>query len=144
MSDATMDERRAAAEVADHIRRMFDGFCAHSAEGVEAALHEDCTVWDVFLPQLIHGKANRLKYHAADQAQSQARGPLTLTVDEPVTSVWGDTALARYYLRFDYAPPNPTSGVVRITSVLRRENGRWSIVHHHEGMVPGGVPPIRD
>lgn len=141
MSETAAD-RQAAKEVAEHIRHMFDEFRAHRPEGVEAALHADCTIWDVFVPDLIQGKANRVKYHAADQAQSQARGPLTLTVDEPVTTVWGDTALARYYLRFTYAPPNATSGAVRITSVLRRENGRWSIVHHHEGIVPGGVPPI--
>lgn len=141
MSEGATADRQAAKEVADHIRHMFDEFRAHRPEGVEAALHADCTVWDVFVPELIQGKANRVKYHDADQAQSQARGPLTLTVDEPVTTVWGDTALARYYVRFTYAPPNATAGVVRITSVLRREHGRWSIVHHHEGMLPGGVPP---
>ncbi len=136
------DDQRAVAEIEAAIHKMFREFSEHRPEGVEAALHEHCTVWDVFLPQLIQGKENRVKYHAGDQAQSQARGPLTLTIDPPLVSVWGDTALARYYLNFDYAPPNATRGSVRITSVFRRENGQWLIVHHHEGMVPGGVPPI--
>jgi ketosteroid isomerase-like protein len=133
-----------AQQIEADIRRMFREFMEHRPEGIEAALHEDCTVWDVFLPQLIQGKANRVKYHAADQQQSQARGPLTLTVDTPVISVWGDTALSRYYLHFRYDPPNAVEGHVRISSVHRRENGRWLIVHHHEGIVPGGVPPTHE
>ena len=40
--------------------------------------------------------------------------------------------------------PNAHGGRIRITSVLRREGGRWLIVHHHEGAVPAGVPPITE
>jgi ketosteroid isomerase-like protein len=131
-----------SAAIIQIIEKMFRDFLEHRPEGVEAALHEDCTVWDVFVPQLIQGKENRIRYHAEDQAQSQARGALTLDIEEPVISVWGDTALARYYLHFDYQPPNAISGSVRISSVFRREAGRWQIVHHHEGMVPAGVPAV--
>ncbi len=134
-----MDDVKAVEAAIQH---MFDLFCAHDAAGVEAALHDDCTVWDVFVPDLIQGKETRLAYHEADQAQSLARGPLDLRVEWLRTDVWGDTALARYLVRFDYEAPNATSGVVRITSVLRRqEDGRWLIVHHQEGMIPQGVPP---
>jgi ketosteroid isomerase-like protein len=129
-------------QVSAHIRAMFDHFAQHRPDQVEASLHPDCTVWDVFTPQLIQGLEERHRFHEADQAQAQARGPLSFAIDEPVTSVWGDTAVARYYLRFTYQPPNATAGVVRITSVLRRIDGRWLIVHHHEGLLPTGVPPI--
>lgn len=134
----------AEQQVETVIREMFRAFIEHRPEDIEAALHTDCTVWDVFVPHLIQGKANRVKYHAADQAQSQARGALTLDVESFVISVWGDTALARYYIRFHYAPPNPVEGTVRITTVLRCEEGKWLIVHHQEGMVPAGIPPIED
>jgi len=134
--------KTAENEIMAVIDTMFRDFTEHRPEGVEDALHEECTVWDVFVPHLIQGKENRVRYHAEDQAQSQARGPLTLRVDSPVISVWGDTALARYYVHFDYQPPNAVKGSVRISSVLRKENGRWQIVHHHEGMVPAGVPAI--
>ncbi len=129
-------------QVVAHIRAMFDHFAQHRPDQVEASLHPDCTVWDVFTPQLIQGREERDRFHAADQAQAQARGNLKFSVDEPVTTVWGDTAVARYCLRFRYEPPNPTEGVVRITSVLRRSGDRWLIVHHHEGLLPTGVPPI--
>ncbi len=131
---------RQAVEAA--IRDMFRRFAEHDPEGVEAALHDDCTVWDLFVPQLIVGREERRRFHADDQAQAQARGPLSMHIDAPVIDVWGDTALARYLLRFHYEPPNAVEGVVRITSVLRKQDGAWLVVHHHEGLLPAGVPPV--
>ena len=135
-----MTDTKAAIEQA--IRGMFERFVAHDAGGVESALHEDCTVWDVFQPDLIEGRENRLAYHQVDQAQSQARGPLDLRIDFLRIDVWGDTGLARYILSFDYMEPNATSGTVRITSVLRYEDARWQIIHHQEGLIPAGIPPV--
>lgn len=138
------DETAAVRAIQDAISTMFREFVEHRPEGVEAALHADCTLWDVFLPQLIQGRAERLAFHAADQSQSQARGPLAMSIDWQAISVWGDTGVARYHVDFDYAPPNAHRGRIRITSVLRREAGRWLIVHHHEGAMPAGVPPITE
>ncbi|MFC7722062.1 nuclear transport factor 2 family protein [Nonomuraea recticatena] len=42
----------------------------------------------------------------------------------------GDTALARYLLRVDYAAGEPE--IVRTTTVLRHLDGEWLIVHVHE------------
>jgi hypothetical protein len=136
-----MSNQTAAHSVEAAIRAMFQKFADHDPEGVEAALHANCTVWDLFVPELIVGREARRKFHADDQAQAQARGALTWSIDTPVIDVWGDTAIARYYLRFSYEPPFPVSGVVRITSVLRRDGEGWVIVHHHEGLLPSGVPP---
>ncbi len=137
-----MSTKTSEQEIEQLIHGMYRAFTEHRPKDIEAALHEDCTIWDVFTPQLIRGRAERDRFHEADQAQSQARGPLTLSVDEPLVSAWGDAAVARYYLDFRYEPPNAVQGRVRITSVLRREGGTWRIVHHHEGTVPAGVPPI--
>lgn len=136
---STSNETKAVAAA---IHGMFQRFAEHDEAGTEAALHPDCTVWDLFVPDLIVGVEARRKFHADDQKQAQARGPLTLNIDEPLVDVWGDTALARYFLHFRYEPPNAVSGTVRITSVLRRTEGKWLIVHHHEGLLPGGVPPV--
>jgi len=59
---------------------------------------------------------------------------------QPFVDVWGDVAVARYLLEFEYQPPGALIGTVRITDVLRRIDGRWLIVHHHEGLVPAGPP----
>ncbi len=138
-SDPSADPSLAVARA---ITTMFRKFADHDPEGVEAALHENCTVWDLFVPDLIVGREQRRRFHADDQAQAQARGPLDWSIEPPMIDVWGDTAIARYVLRFRYEPPNAVSGVVRITSVLRREESGWLIVHHHEGLAPGGVPPV--
>ena len=139
MSGAPADVKRDVAQI---IKDIFDAFQAHDPEGTEHHFHPDTTVWDVFVPQLFRGPEERARFHEADQAQMQARGPLALTINETEVDVWGDTAIAKYYLSFEYQPPNATSGKVRITDVLHNIDGRWLVVHHHEGMVPNGVPPL--
>lgn len=130
------------AAIAAAIRTMYAAFARHDPATIEDVLHPDCTVWDVFTPHLIRGREEREAFHAADQAQMQARGALSFSLTEPLVDVWDDTAVARYTLAFSYEPPNATAGAVRISDVLRRQAGRWRIVHHHEGLVPEGVPPI--
>ena len=129
-------------EIGGIIRGIFDAFQNHDSDAVERSMHPEATVWDVFVPRLFRGAAERAEFHEADQKQMQSRGPLTLTIDEPIVDAWGeDTAIAKYLLTFTYEAPNATAGTVRITDVLRVVGGRWVVVHHHEGMVPGGVPP---
>lgn len=129
-----------ARAIADLIGGMYEAFDAGRVNQIEAALAEDCTIWDVFTPELIRGHEERARFHASDQAQMRARGPLTWRLGQPSVDVWGDMAVARYLLEFEYQPPRALAGTVRITDVLRRIDGRWLIVHHHEGLVPAGPP----
>ena len=133
-----------AAEITAIIKGIFDAFTDHNPEGIDQRMHPDSTVWDVFTPHLIRGTEERDKFHADDQKQMQARGPLTITVEDPVVDAWNDTAIARYYLNYSYEPPNAAAGRVRITDVFRKTDGTWLIMHHHEGEVPVGIPPITD
>ncbi len=144
-----MNETLASASLQEEIeaviRGIFDAFQNHDPAGIEAGMHPAATVWDVFVPKLFRGAAERAEFHAADQKQMQSRGALTLTIDPPIVDAWGeDTAIAKVTLSFAYEPPNATSGTVRITDVLRKIDGRWLVVHHHEGMLPKGVPPTND
>lgn len=144
-----MNETSASAslqqEIEAVIRGIFDAFQNHDPTGIEAGMHPAATVWDVFVPRLFRGAAERAEFHAADQEQMQSRGPLTLTINPPIVDGWGeDTAIAKYTLSFAYEPPNATDGTVRITDVLRKIDGRWLVVHHHEGMVPDGIPPTNE
>ncbi len=136
-----MDDKQAIVRM---IRDTFDGFAEGNAKAMQKMDHPDSTIWDVFQPDLVVGQDGRADFRKHDIEQSKKRGKLTLNVDEPVVDVWENTALARYYLRFSYTPPNPTSGHVRITAVFRRVDGRWLRMHHHEGIVPTGVPPITE
>ena len=141
MSDNLSEDKK---QVEALVRDIFQCFVEHRPDDMTARIHEQSTIWDVFVPELLMGVEEKQKYYAADQEQSQARGPLKLTVEPPVIDVWGDVGLARYYLNFDYAPPHPTSGRVRITTVVLRVDGEWKMVHHHEGIVPSGVPDFTD
>lgn len=139
-----MNDQSGQHEIWTLIQGVFDAFEGRDVQGMEDVLHEDCTLWDLFEPELISGKAEREAFHERDKAQSMARGRLSIAIDPLKLDVYGEVAVARYWLRFDYEPPNATSGRVRITDVLLRSPGGWLIVHHHEGMAPGGVPPISE
>jgi ketosteroid isomerase-like protein len=99
-------------------------------------LDDDATIWDVFTAELIVGRAARDEFHERDRAQMRARGPLHLVVGDPLVSVHGDVAWARYIVEFRYEPPGAAEGRVRCTDVLIRRPHGWRIVHHHEGLSP--------
>ena len=96
--DVMSDTDSTAAEIAAIIKGIFNAFADNNPDGIDGHMHPDSTVWDVFTPHLIQGQAERDAFHAADQEQMQARGPLTLNVEEPVVSSWDNTAIAMYYL----------------------------------------------
>ena len=139
-----MNQQSRQQEIWALIQGVFDAFEGRDVQGMEDVLHDDCTLWDLFEPELISGKAEREAFHERDKAQSMARGRLSISIDPLKLDVYGEVAVARYWLRFDYEPPNATAGRVRITDVLLRGPGGWRIVHHHEGMAPQGVPPISE
>ena len=139
-----MNRRAGQHEIWNLIQGVFDSFAERDVQGMEDLLHDDCTLWDLFEPELIEGKDEREAFHERDKTQSMARGRLSIGIDPLKLDVYDDVAVARYWLKFDYEPPNATSGRVRITDVLLRTPNGWSIVHHHEGMAPSGVPPITE
>ena len=128
------------AEVWALIRSIFESFANRDEQQLERPLAEDCTVWDVFEPDLIQGQEERHAFHKRDRDQSQQRGKLEWNLVPLRFDQFGDVAVARYYLDFSYQPPYATNGRVRITDVLQQTDGRWLIVHHHEGLSPQGPP----
>ena len=130
-----------AADVKAVLEQVWAHFADQDPGAMLELLHESCTIWDIFQPQLVD-KASLETYVTADFDQSAARGKLTYEMHDFTIDIWDDTALARFYLTYDYQPPNPTSGTGRITVVLRRYPEGWRFVHVHEGHVPGGIPPI--
>jgi ketosteroid isomerase-like protein len=126
----------AKAEILGLIRSVFEAVTRHDVEAVLAILHPDTTVWDYRTPGMVRGHDHHRQVLNAGQANMTDRGPPTFTVEDPIIDVWGDTAVARFYLSYEYKPPNPVSGRVRITDVFRRSGGRWLRMHHHEGVEP--------
>jgi ketosteroid isomerase-like protein len=137
MSQDTADP---ADEIKHLIASIFASFAAGNVNGIDDCLDDSATIWDVFTPDLIVGKAARDEFHARDRAQMRARGPLHLGVGPAIVDVRGDVAWARYLVTFYYEPPGETSGTVRVTDVLVRRDDGWRVVHHHEGLAPVGPP----
>jgi len=132
------DDRAAVQET---IEAVWDCFLKRDPEGMLERIRPDCTIWDVFQPDLVR-RDTLERYVAKDFAQSQARGKLTHRLYDFVIDLWGDTALARFWIDYEYQPPRAHRGRIRITVVLRRFPEGWRFVHVHEGQVPSGVPPI--
>lgn len=140
MQDEQQLARDKAAVVA-LVHRIFDSYQQYEPSLVEQCDAPECTIWDLFEPQLVvGGSAARAEFRKKDMADSQQRGTLHIHIEEPLVDVWGDFAVARYYLDYEFEPPGALSGRVRITTVARRIDGAWRRVHHHEGVVPTGRP----
>jgi ketosteroid isomerase-like protein len=129
--------------VADLVHRIFDSYRQFDPALLERCDAPECTIWDLFEPELVRGgSAARAEFRKKDMSDSRRRGPLRIDIEEPVVDVWGDFAVARYYLDFEFEPPGAMQGRVRITTVARRIDGEWRRVHRHEGAVPAGRPPL--
>jgi ketosteroid isomerase-like protein len=129
------------AAVAALVRRIFASYQQYDPRLLEQCDAPECTLWDLFEPQLVHGgAAARAAFRDKDMTDSRRRGPLRIDLEEPVVDVWGDFAVARYYLDYEFKPPGALRGRVRVTTVARRIDGEWRRVHHHEGAVPTGRP----
>ncbi len=132
-------------EIAEIIRLVYSAALeSHDADDTDQPFHDDATLWDAFEPSLYIGKEERMEFHNLDQEQLKGRGPLTMNLEEPIVTAWSDTAIARYHLDYAFEPPNAHAGRIRITDVFRRIDDRWMIMHHHEGKVPSGFPPISE
>jgi len=127
------------------VHRIFDSYLRFDPELLEQCDAPECTIWDLFEPELVRGgSAARAEFRKKDMSESRQRGPLSIDIEEPVVDVWGDFAVARYYLDYEFSAPGALRGRVRITTVARRIDGEWRRVHHHEGALPTGRPALSD
>jgi len=85
-------------------------------------------------PQLLYGKADLDRVRDARPATGAEQAETVLTPYDQVIDVFGDLALARYWLRVE--PPAEAVQLVRNTALLVRARGdetdRWLFVHLHE------------
>lgn len=113
------------------ITGMYDAYARGDRAGIDRLLHPEATIWDSAVPELI---TSRAQLDAVRDARP-ASGPAETGVQplDEIVDVWGETALARYVLRVDFAEGPPE--LVRTTAVLRRADGAWLIVHVHENTI---------
>ena len=95
-------------------------------------LHTEVTIWESDAETMLTGLAelDRLRDLRAAGARSDAEPP-RVTPESMHIDIWGDTAVARYLLHVEHAEATSADSFFRVTDVLRREDERWLIVHHH-------------
>lgn len=62
-------------EIEGVIRGIFDAFQNHDPAGIEAGMHPAATVWDVFVPRLFRGAAERAEFLGLGRGQDECRRP---------------------------------------------------------------------
>lgn len=120
------------AEVWTVITGMYEGYTAGDRERIDSFLDPEATIWDSATRELIRGRTELNNVRDGRPTSEDGPDETGLTAYDQVVDVFGDLALARYWLRVDYraAPPE----LARITAVLRRagSDGHWLVVHLHE------------
>lgn len=120
------------------LREIYAGYVAKDRSRMDARIDPDATVWDSAVPELLRGRADLDRVRDARPTGRDAPEVAELRPYDEVIDVWGDTAVARYWLRVSFAAGGgnpPPEELVRTTAVLRRTGGEWRVVHLHEGVV---------
>ena len=127
------------AEVWTVITGMYEGYTAGDRARIDAFLDPEATIWDSATPELICGRTELNRVRDARPTSEDGPAETGLTAYGQVVDVFGDLAVARYWLRVEFrAAP---AELARNTAVLRRArpDGDWLVVHLHEDIqgVPG-------
>lgn len=106
---------------------VYSAFMERDESRLVAVFADEATLWDSAHREPRIG--SQMKRTARDPS---AWGlPTELTATDPRVTVWGDTALVTHDLAARFADPTQNEDL-RVTAVLRRTDGAWLIVHHHE------------
>jgi hypothetical protein len=120
------------ADVWTVITGMYEGYTSGDRARIDAFLDSEATIWDSATPELISGRTELNRVRDARPTSDDGPAETGLTAYGQVVDVFGDLAVARYWLRVDFraAPPE----LARNTAVLRRARpgGHWLVVHLHE------------
>ncbi|WP_327092788.1 nuclear transport factor 2 family protein [Nonomuraea sp. NBC_01738] len=111
------------------INGMYEAYSRGDRDGIDRRLHPGATIFDSADPVMITNREQLNKVRDARPDEGRVR----LSAHDEIVDVWGDTALARYLLKVE--PERGADEVVRTTTVLRRFEGEWLIVHVHENTV---------
>ncbi|MCO7220598.1 nuclear transport factor 2 family protein [Klenkia sp. PcliD-1-E] len=122
------------------VATVYAGFLGGDAGAVDDVLAADVTIWNHDHVPLMRGTADLDAVREARRTDPSpgpavtALAPHTVLVD-----AHGDVAWCRHLL--DVTTADGATSTARVTDVLRRDGGRWVVVHHHEQEVPAhGLP----
>ncbi len=125
-------------------KAMYAAFLADDRDRIDRWIDPTATIWDAVHEPIANGldDLNRIR---AGRPQGTDRPVVTaMTVNSPIISVYGDTAIGRHVLHVESASATRrdarTSEVVRVSSAWRRVADRWWLVHSHEDIYSTRAP----
>jgi len=108
---------------------VYAGVLAGDPSQGDRHIDPTATLWDSAEADLIRGKAG---LDALRSRRPPTAPPAALEPEDPVIDVWGDVALVRHLLT---VVVDGRAARIRNTSVWRRKEGAWLLVHNHEDML---------
>lgn len=111
------------------VNEIYAGFLAGDRARTDRQIDPAATIWDSAEPDLIRGKD---ELDALRRRRPPSTPPDELAASDPVIDVWGDVALVRHLLT---VVEGEQTTQIRNTSVWRRREGSWLVVHNHEDVL---------
>ena len=136
MSEALPEDK---AEIGAIIQTLFGAYAGLDADALGQNKVTDYMVYDMFVPELLSEPDALEQFRREDVARAAKRGPLKIELSEPLIRQWDDTAVACYYLDYDFSEAG-IAGRARVSDTFVRQQGRWMHAHHHEAALPAGPP----
>lgn len=112
------------------LTRVYQAFTDGDRDTIDAQLDPAATIWDSGTRELLRGKADLDRVRAA---RTEPPEGIRLKPYDPVINVYGEFAVACYWLAVDYGAGGRTE-LIRNTAVLRRADtpSGWHVIHLHE------------
>jgi hypothetical protein len=126
-------------EITALINGLFGAYADLDAQQLGQNKVSDYMVYDLFMPQLFSEQEDIEQFRRDDVARAAKRGPLEIGITEPIIRRWDDTAVACYYLDYDFTEA-AIAGRARCSDTFVRQDDRWVHAHHNEGALPAGPP----
>lgn len=127
-----------AATVRQVVTDLYLAYLDGDRPRLEAHLDESCTLWETVTPEL---RSKAELQAARRQRRPDEPQPVQLLPTDLQIRIWGDTACETHELRAIFADAGQNQ-LLRCSSVLRRIDGRWLIVHHHEERLSSPSEPV--
>jgi ketosteroid isomerase-like protein len=123
-----------AAAVWAAVHEVYAGYLTGDPARGDAHLHPEVTLWDSAAEPLVLGLDGLARLRRGRPAPD-AGGPVVTAIEagDPLFDLLGDLVVLRHRLTVRFSAGADER--VRNTSVWRRADGRWLMLHNHEDVV---------
>ena len=114
---------------------IYAAFLAGDRARIDRRIHPEATIWDGEVEQIARSREDLDRIRAGRPPADGADVIVAVRVDDPIITVFGDTAVMRHVLRVTSVAKESmarTVEVLRVSSAWRRIDDEWWIFHSHE------------